>query len=301
MKKCIPKNYYIAYAPLLAYSFPNYNIFCILLLYILMNMENKKSNDYLIGIVLGLTFLTKQNIGAFLCLPTLFIKDFKRMFKRGIGFIIPILLISVYLLINDCFYEFIDYTFLGMGSFATQETTISVFGLIIIIVSMLYLIYEYIKKKDIKIIYLLSFQLLIFPMVENYHITIALIPTIGYIINKIKLTVSKPIIFIGFMTFITLIFSLNIYKIYKGEYVLPNETNVYKYRRLDQQEDIAINTIVEYMNKYEGNIYIIAINAYTFKLESKELLIFLFISVQVSFNFILLSLCPTIVYLTPIL
>ena len=31
MKKCIPKNYYIAYTPLLAYSLPNYNIFCMII------------------------------------------------------------------------------------------------------------------------------------------------------------------------------------------------------------------------------------------------------------------------------
>ena len=78
MKKFIPKSYYIVYTILLSYSFPSYNIFCILLLYILMTMENKKANDYIIGIILGLTFLTKQNIGIYLCLPTLFTKDIKK-------------------------------------------------------------------------------------------------------------------------------------------------------------------------------------------------------------------------------
>jgi len=41
-------------------------------------MENKKTNNYVIGIVLGLTFLTKQNIGIMLCIPTIFTKDIKK-------------------------------------------------------------------------------------------------------------------------------------------------------------------------------------------------------------------------------
>ena len=75
MKKNNSKSYYIPYYILLFNALPNYSLFCILLLYILMDMESKKTNDYLVGIFLGLTFLTKQNIGIYLCIPTIFVKN----------------------------------------------------------------------------------------------------------------------------------------------------------------------------------------------------------------------------------
>ena len=267
MKKFIPKYYYMIYAILLSYSFPNYNIFCILLLYILMNMENKKTNDYLIGIVLGLTFITKQNIGIYLCIPTLFIKDIKKMFKRGIGFIIPVLLLIVYLLINNCLYEFIDYAFLGVSSFAEKNKILSTTNIIIVSLTTIYLIYQYIKHKDINIIYLLSFQLLVFPLLETYHLMIALIPILGHISNKVKIPINKKLIIAAFFTFILIIFTGNIIKINHGEYELPNDTNVYKYRRLNRYEDVAIKDVIKYMKSYEGKLYIISKSAYTFKLE----------------------------------
>lgn len=269
MKKFIPKNYCITYAILLSYSFPNYNIFCILLLYILMYMESKKTNDYLIGILLGLTFLTKQNIGIFLCIPTLFIKSIRRMFKRGIGFIIPVLSLLVYLLINNCLYEFIDYAFLGVTSFAQENTHIDILSLTIVLISIIYLIYQYLKHKDITIIYLICFQLLVFPLLEKYHLTIAIIPTLGYIINKIYIILNKKIIFGTFLIFTTLIFSFNIYRINQSEYILPNQTTEYKYRRLDKYMDIAIKDIIKYIDQYEGKLYIISKSGYMFKLEAK--------------------------------
>lgn len=232
-----------------------------------MHLEKEKSNDYLIGIFLGLTFITKQNIGIYLCIPTLFTKDIKKMFKRGIGFIIPILLLLVYLLINNTLYEFIDYAFLGVSSFAQKNALISTTNIIIISIATLYLIYQYIKTKDINIIYLLSFQLLVFPLVETYHLMIALIPTIGYIVNKIKIYVKQVFIYISFAAFLLIIFTGNIIKINNGEYTIPNTTNVYKYRRLNKYEDIAIKDVISYMKKYEGKLYIISKSAYTFKLE----------------------------------
>ena len=152
-----------------------------------MTLENRKSNDYIIGIILGLTFLTKQNIGIYLCIPTLFIKDIKKIIKRIIGFIIPNLIILIYLLNNDCLYEFIDYTFLGVSEFAKENLLIRPSCLLIVIISYIYIVYKYIKTKDIKLIYLFCFELLVFPLIEQYHVMIAIIPTLGYFFNTLKL------------------------------------------------------------------------------------------------------------------
>lgn len=266
MKKNTKKSYYIIYTIFLFFSLPNYNIFCILLLYILMAMEDKKSNDYLIGLILGLTFLTKQNIGIYLCIPTLFTKDIRKIIKRIIGFIIPNVIFLIYLIYINSLYEFIDYTFLGISEFAKENLLIRPSCLIILAISYLYIIYKYTKIKDMKLIYLFCFQLLAFPLIEPYHLMIAIIPTFGYFINTLKL--NKKIITITFIIFVGTIFLVNTYDIYKNKYTFPNNTNKFKYRKISHNEDIIISDITNYMNNIEDELYVISGMAYLLKLEA---------------------------------
>lgn len=266
IKKLTPQNYYIIYMLLLPKLYPSYNIFCVLLLYIIMYMEDKKANNYLIGIILGITFLTKQNIGLYLCIPTLFSKDIKIIFKRIIGFIIPNIIILVYLLLNNCLYEFIDYAFLGMNSFAQNNVSTNKISIILLIIILIILIFMYIKKKDIKIIYLLCFQLLVFPMIESYHVTIALMPAIGYILNTIK--INKKIVLLVFITNITITFLIHAYNIFKPEYSFPNNLETYKYRKMPEEVVTQTLKITNYINNVEDELYIISKNAYLIKLEA---------------------------------
>ena len=48
MKKNNPRSYYVTYAILLFFALPNYSLACLLLLYIILDLENRKANDYLI-------------------------------------------------------------------------------------------------------------------------------------------------------------------------------------------------------------------------------------------------------------
>lgn len=261
------KSYYLIYSIFLFFSLPNYNVFLILLLYILMMLEKRKTNDYIIGIILGLTFLTKQNMGIYLAIPTLFTKDIKKILKRIIGFIIPNIIILIYLLYSNSLFEFINYAFLGIKEFAKQNQINSYICIIIVLINTIYLIKQYIKDKNIETIYLLSFQLLVFPMIEPYHTAIAIIPSLAYFLNKLKL--NKKIIKYTFIIFITLIFSVNIYNIYQEKTIYPNTTTTFKYRRLDRNQDIGIKEISDYItNKEDEEIYLITAYAYLIKLEA---------------------------------
>lgn len=266
MKKFIPKSYYIVYIIFISISSPNYNIFCLLLLYVLMNMEQNKTNDYIIGITLGLTFITKQNIGIYLFLPSLFIKDIKRIIKRIIGFIIPILILLVYLLINNCLFEFIDYTILGVSTFGKNNLYSEPISITIVVLSIIYLVYQYKKNKDITIIYLLSFMLMVFPIIDQYHLLVAIVPIVGYFFSKLNLNKKK--ILITAISFISIIFAINIYDIYKGNTTYPNVTNEFKYRKMLPNEDSAIKEISNYIKNIKEDLYIIHKNAYMLKLEA---------------------------------
>lgn len=268
LKKQMKNNYYIIYLLILMNSYPSYNLLCLLLLYILMYCEDEKTNDYLIGFLLGLTFLTKQNIGIYLCVPTLFIKNIKKISKRFIGFLIPNLFLLIYLIATNSLLEFIDYTFLGILNFPKENNAVTIPVIIILILSSIYLIYKYIKTKDIIIIYLIMFQLLLYPISDKYHIMIAMVPVIGYLLKKIKIPKIMPAIFC--ITYIITMFAVNISSI-KNEIILfPNDTKTYTYRKISPR----INNYILRTSKVIRNIsedielFVICKDAYLIKLEA---------------------------------
>jgi len=265
IKKQVPRGYYIVYAFLILFSLPNYSLFCVLLLYLLMILEDKKSNDYLVGVVLGLTFLTKQNIGIMLCIPTLFTKDIKKIIKRIIGFLIPNIIFLIYLLISDTLYEFLDYCLFGLSSFAKENLVISDF-IKLTIVAIIYLIYKYIKINDIKILYLLCFQILALPLFDTYHVMLSFLPVLGYFLSGLKLKVN--ITRIAFIIFISII-SMNRLKYYVEDIIFyPNNTTVYKYRNLNKNIEKEIIKISDYIVENKDKIFIVNDLAYLLKLEA---------------------------------
>ena len=99
---------------------PSYNFLVLFLLLILLN--TKKENDYLIGFILGLVTMTKQSF-ILLTLPSLlYFKKPKKILKRLIGFLIPVLLFILYLVLTNSFYPFLNYTFLGLFSFSKKNS-----------------------------------------------------------------------------------------------------------------------------------------------------------------------------------
>jgi len=265
IKKHNKNNYYIIYTLLLTLIAPNYNLFCILLLYIILTLEDKKSNDYIIGIFLGLTFLTKQNIGIYLCIPSLFTKDIKKIIKRIIGFLFPNIILLLYLLLNNSLYQFIDYTFLGMKSFL-NNTYIDCSLLLLTIIITILLIYKYLKTKDIKIIYLICLQGMSFPIIDTYHVLLPFVIGLSYIIKDVK--IDKKYTKLTFLFFITFTSCYNIYINKTQGYNYPNDLITYKYRKVDPHTIEAISKFKNYIKDREEKIFIISEWAYLIKLES---------------------------------
>ena len=265
IKKNNKNNCYIIYTLLLPFIAPNYNLFCILILYIILTLEDRKTNDYIIGIFLGLTFLTKQNIGIYLCIPSLFTKDIKKIIKRIIGFLIPNIILLVYLLLNNSLYQFIDYTFLGMKSFL-NNTHINYILLLLTITIIILLIHKYIKTKDIKILYLICLQGMAFPIIDTYHVLLPFVIALSYIIKSIK--INKKYTKLAFLMFIVFISSYYIYINPIQDYKYPNKLTTYKYRNVDQSTINVINEIKNYIKEKEEKVFIIDEWAYLIKLEA---------------------------------
>ena len=118
-------NYYFEY---------NFFVMIFLILIILLEINKKDTilNNILIGFLAGLTILSKQSVGLFVCIfvvlkPLLFNKDnkIKDIIYRIIGIFIPCLIFLIYLLLSNTFDDFMNYAVLGVKDFNNNYSYIS--------------------------------------------------------------------------------------------------------------------------------------------------------------------------------
>lgn len=160
---------------------PSYNFLIMFLLLILLNLEEDK--DFLTGVVLGLIFFTKQSF-IILCIPSIiYIREPKKILKRIGGFLIPCILIWLYLIINNSLYEFINYIVLGLFSFGTKNSFFNL-GTVFILVLIGFLTFYYSKYKDIKVLYLICYQVMAYPIFNAMHILFSAIPVFIYFLDR---------------------------------------------------------------------------------------------------------------------
>ena len=179
---------------LLVFVPSQYNILCLLFLFLIINLLSKeKYNNYIIALLVGLAFITKQNIGVYLFIPMFFYS--KHKIKDTIIFILPFLLLCLYFLFNNALFEFIDYTILGLFEFSGNKD-IDIMFLICIFLCIGYLIYNLLKSnfKDKECFYILIFQLVVYPLCDLGHFFLAFIPFLYYFLKNVKNKHKKVII-----------------------------------------------------------------------------------------------------------
>ena len=161
---------------------PSYNFLVLFLVLILLNIKEEK--DFFIGFILGLLFLTKQSF-ILLILPSIYlITKPKRLFKRIGAFFLPCLFFLIYFILTNTFLDFLNYTFLGLFSFFFKNSFFNL-GTIFILSLIIYLFLYYLKTKDIKVLYLITYQIMAYPIFNTMHIILSIIPVIIYFLDKL--------------------------------------------------------------------------------------------------------------------
>lgn len=161
---------------------PSYNFLVLFLVLILLNIKEEK--DFFIGFILGLLFLTKQSF-ILLILPSIYlITKPKRLFKRVGAFFLPCLFFLIYFILTNTFIDFLNYTFLGLFSFSSKNSFFNL-GTIFILSLIIYLFLYYLKTKDIKVLYLITYQIMAYPIFNTMHIILSIIPVIIYFLDKL--------------------------------------------------------------------------------------------------------------------
>lgn len=231
--------------------FPGYNFISFLLLIILIYLETNHKSDYLIGLVLGLLLITKQTIGIVFFIPTLYylFKDRHKFLKRFITFLIPVIILFIYLLITKSLSNFINLCFLGLFDFSQSNSNYDIFYLILMIIGIIYLIYRIIKdKKNIINYYLLLFSIICLPLIDYYHVSYFLLGIIFIILYDYKKDINPRIY--KYLIILTISISLiYFYGVYKTYNLKIKSYNNFELSIVNNYIDKNIKEINSYVNK----------------------------------------------------
>ncbi len=248
-------------------SFPSYNIFLYFLLVLIIYLEKEKKSDYLIGFLLGLCVLTKHSVGLCLLLPSLYyIKDLKKIGKRFIGFIIPLCIFVIYLVVTKSLMSFIDLCFLGLFDFASENGKgFNIYFLLFIIMIGITIYFIIKDRKNVVNYYVLAFYSVMIPLFDTYHFMVALLAFLIILLSKIKKDVIKPS-FLG-ISIILFVALLLVDSRFKGKIIYPNNIKHFEYRFIDYDSILFTNKVNDYIRKNSDREFVfLNSNGYYFRL-----------------------------------
>ena len=242
---------------ILVIGYSGYNLLTLFLfMTILFFIDEKKDNNFLIGILVGLIFITKQNIGFALFVPYIYYS--KKKLSSIFYFFIPFLIISFYFIFNSSYFSFLNCVFGSMLDFNQHNKKIFIFfGLIeiIVVIHLIFLIKKS-KLRDKRLVYTLFFQVISYPICDDGHLFLALFPYV-YLLFDYDFSLKKYY-FLAFLVFYSFfaLFSFSVHLSFsKNAFYLRNDSYI-NYSFLDSFFDISKN--------YD-NYYIFSWQAFPFK------------------------------------
>lgn len=248
-------------------SFPSYNIFLYFLLALIIYLEKEKKSDYLIGFLLGLCVLTKHSVGLCLLLPSLYyIKDLKKIGKRFIGFIIPLCIFVIYLVVTKSLMSFIDLCILGLFDFASENGKgFNIYFLLFIIMIGITIYFIIKDRKNVVNYYVLAFYSIMIPLFDAYHFAVSLLAFLIILLSKVKKDIIKPSLFgISIILFVAL---LLVDSRFKGKIIYPNNIKHFEYRFIDYDSILFTNKVNDYIRKNSDREFVfLNSNGYYFRL-----------------------------------
>ena len=252
-------------------GFPGYNIFCILLIIIILYLcdIDFKYHDYVLACLVGFVFLTKQTVGVCLFIPMIYYS--RNKIKSFMCFLIPNLIFVIYLIWNNAFFQFVDYCFMGLFDFGKSNSIFLCLPLETIIC--IYLLFVLWKSdfSDTKCFFVLMFQIITIPIMDVYHFSIGLIPVIYFFLNKKNFEPYKIKYYLVITYFMCIAFSFVMHYFQSFHFVLNKNSYLYG-RNVPDYVEKSVYKASDYINRNKDNydnIYIFSANAYWIKLNIK--------------------------------
>lgn len=200
----------------LFFSFvPTYNSMAFFFIVLLMMLEKKgKTSDFVMGILFGCLILSKHTIGVPVFLCTCFgLRNWKRIWKRVEGCLIPGVLFVLYLLLTGSFVSFFDLCFLGLFDFGGNNRLLIPWCIILGIVSFLATLYGVRKdSKNMLWYYTLGSIFFVIPICDPNHLPYYLPLVVIPFIEKYKEKIKHPqlsFVFIGLFVLLNVLLRWN--------------------------------------------------------------------------------------------
>ena len=253
--------------------FPSYNIFLLMLFVLIIYLEKNKSNDYLIGFILGFLILCKQSVGVFVALVSLYYlyKDKSKVIRRIIGCFIPCFCFLIYLIISNSFSSFLDLCLFGLFDFGKSNSNFNylfIFGICLLILNIL-LIKN--SKDKLNYYYLLSFFSIMIPLFDLYHVLIYFFSFIFIYLFEEDISFKCKYLNIELFIFgllIGIVFVGSFYR-FNDKVYFPNNINHFEYRMVNDKyldySDTINGRFLEYRELGYKVIFLSA-DGYYFKL-----------------------------------
>lgn len=253
--------------------FPTYNLFLLFLTVLLLLLEEKNGNDYLIGLILGIAFLTKQSVGICLILVSLYyFRDWRKLLKRLVGILIPCFIFLIVLLCTKSFMPFIDYCVLGLFEFGEKNfTSFSIWHILCYLYFIVCIILIIKDRKNIDYYYALAFGSMVIPLLDHLHFRLTFIILLMVILKKYNV---KKVFKYGLMVGILMIY-VPLYSFYSNNKGLrieyPNTLRHYEYRYLESDYLDFARELDKKLEKYsDKKIEILNVDAYFYRLIHDE-------------------------------
>ena len=245
----------------------SYNYLIILFILLLIYLHRKNKSSYLIGMVIGLSVFTKQNIGFIILVIELVeaLKDKKALLKKIVGFMSVCLLFLIYFLVTKSLGKFIDQAFLGLFEFQRENSyhkgIYYYLGIVVIISAFIYVI----KNRNIENWLLFSGIFLMTPLYDSVHFMLGLATYVILITNKINIKAKMlPLMVIGIDI---LLLGFIVYNNFSKEFIYPNDIKYMNYF-YHPKSFIEVNKkLGNYLKKHNyKNVVIFDSNSYYYKI-----------------------------------
>lgn len=266
---------------------------------------NVSKNDFWLGILVGTTIASKQTTGIFVSVIFIFYKlllcskkeEFKKTFKiiiiRLLGVLIPIVLLAIYLSVNNIWNDFLDYTVYSLKTFTNKISYLKLvkgnYGLIIAVLSILVpltiVIMYFIavckkvktdEQKNIFVLFCYSVAafIVVYPISDSIHFLIGSFPSLismAYVLwivaKKIANNSNHKKLMYGIKCFINsfTVISILVFTIYNVAILIQyistcrgyNELEHFKYIPASSEKIKKIDNFILEQNKEGKAVYIL--------------------------------------------
>ncbi len=301
----------IVVALLSSFIYAEYNLLSLFFILQIILLEikyikNKKWDrwiaDLIIGLLAGLIICSKQSVGIVISGITIIIpvlrinsrkgiyKGFRSFITRMIGILIPVDILLFYLKQNGAYYDFLDYSIYGLKTFSNSisykdfflmsNELYKVFAIVaplIVVATIIVSIVLRFKNKNDKIastiaLYSLGTFVMVYPIADRWHFSIAVVPSLILLVYVIKLLCNRStrfkkmnlkyvLEFMNICTILIILFgTLSIEFIYRDHLGMTTKYDYQKHFRyisISAATNNSIKEINEFSAVKEKKVYIL--------------------------------------------